>query len=295
MPRAASTADAAPPVTVPDGPEPPGVSSSAGDPDLVDAGGLHPLHRLRWWREVLLIAVFYLLYSGVRDIHGSNSDAERQATTNAHRIVSLERHLHVFHESALQHHFLGYRGFLQVWDAYYGTAHFLLVVIVLVVLFFRFPARYRVWRNTLAITTGLALVGFAVFPLLPPRLLGPPYQFVDTLKTIGGLWNFSNEDVSDVSNLYAAMPSLHTAWSMWCALAVMPVVRPRWLRPVVLIYPLATVFCIVITANHYFLDALGGLVVLGIAYLVAWRVTPALTETFEQLSSATRARLHLHS
>lgn len=277
-----------------------GVLATPGDArgegsELGGARPLHPLHRLRWWREVLLIAIFYLLYSVVRDIHGTNTDAMRQATTNAHRVISLERHLGVFRESSVQHHFLGYRGFMQLWDAYYGSAHFVVVVIVLVVLYFSFPERYRVWRNTLAITTGLALVGFAVFPLLPPRLLGAPYHFVDTLKTIGGLWDFDNKDVSDVSNLYAAMPSLHTAWSMWCALAVMPVVRPRWARPVVLLYPLATIFCIVITANHYFADAAGGFLVLAVAYLIARRSTPALTAGFERAMGSVRGRAPLRA
>lgn len=232
------------------------------------------LRPLRWWREVILIAAFYLLYSLVRDINGANKEEITQASHNADRVISLERHLHVFREAAVQHRFIDHRIFMEFWDGYYGSMHFVVVVAVLLVLFFRFPDRYRLWRNTLAIATGVALIGFAFFPLLPPRLLGAPFDFVDTLETIGGLWNFDNDTVSSVSNLYAAMPSLHTAWSTWCALALFPVVRARWARPVLVLYPLATVFCIVVTANHYFVDAAGGLVVLGASYLVARRVTP---------------------
>ena len=120
------------------------------------------------------------------------------------------------------------------------------------------PIGYRLWRNTLAFATGLALIGFSFFPVLPPRLLPPGYGFVDTLQVVGGLWNFSSGPVNDVSNQYAAMPSLHTAWSAWCALALIPLIRPWWGKVLVLLYPLATIFCIIVTANHYFADVTGG-------------------------------------
>lgn len=229
---------------------------------------------LRWWKEVLLIAVFYSLYTAARDIHGSHREAVKQATANARRIIDFESHLGIFHEQAVQNHFLAHRGFIEFWDGFYGSIHFLAVIAVLVLLFWKFPERYRLWRNTLAITTGLALIGFAFFPLLPPRLLAPPFHFVDTVDTFGGLWSFENDTITDVSNLYAAMPSLHAAWSMWCAGAVVPMVRRRWARPLPLLIPLATIFCIVVTANHYFIDALGGVAVLAAAYVLALRVTP---------------------
>jgi hypothetical protein len=228
---------------------------------------------LRWWRELAIIAAFYGLYTGARDVHGSNVDATRQATTNAHRIIHLERSLHLFHEQAVQQTVIHHTLLMRCWDAFYDSAHFIAVAGVLVYLFLRMPDRYRVWRNTLAICTALALLGFAVFPLLPPRLLGAPYHFVDSVDTIGGLFTLRNDTVADLSNLYAAMPSLHTAWSTWCALALMPAVRRRALRPLLLVYPLITVYCIVITANHYFLDAVGGLVVLAVAYPAAGQVS----------------------
>ena len=208
-----------------------GVADTGVSPSGPPAGEMRLLRPLRWWREVILIAAFYLLYSLVRDINGSNKEEVNQATHNADRVISLERHLHVFREAAVQHRFIHHRVFIEFWDGYYGTVHFVAVIAVLVVLFFRYPDRYRLWRNTLALTSGLALLGFAFFPLLPPRLLGAPYGFVDTLDSIGGLWNFDNETVSSVSNLYAAMPSLHTAWSAWCAVALLPVVRPAGPAP----------------------------------------------------------------
>ena len=147
---------------------------------------------------------------------------------------------------------------------------------VLVVLFFWFPTRYRGWRNTLALTTGLALVGFYFFPLMPPRLLPAGYHFVDTLRVVGGLWNFESGPVTDVSNQYAAMPSLHTAWSAWCACALASVIRPMWGRILVFLYPVFTVFAIVVTANHFFADAIAGLLLLAVSIAIVHPVTAAL-------------------
>ena len=147
----------------------------------------------------------------------------------------------------------------------------------------RFPLRYEKYRNVLLCTTALALVGFSVFPLMPPRLLGncvSPYggcasgfEFVDTLRQVGGLWSFDSGAMSDLSNQYAAMPSLHFGWSMWCCIALVPTFRSRIVRGLLLVYPWVTLFAIVVTANHYWLDALGGAWVLLIGFLLGTLIT----------------------
>ena len=231
-----------------------------------------PVQRSHWWREVLIIATFYILYTAVRDLRGETPVSVYQAMTNAQRVIRFERWFGLFHEAAIQHWFLHYRELVRLADDYYGTIHFVAVVGVLLLLFFRYPYRFRLWRNTLAITTGLALIGFTFFPVMPPRLL-PGYGFVDTLQVVGGLWNFSSGPVNDVSNQYAAMPSLHTSWAAWCALVLIPIIRPWWGKVLVALYPLVTIFCIIVTANHYIADVLAGLALLGVSYLLAVVVT----------------------
>ena len=235
-----------------------------------------PVLRSHWWREVAIIAAFYGLYTLVRDIRSTRPVSYVQAFTNAKRVIHWERVLGIFHEQQIQRWFLHDRSFIRIWDDYYGAAHFVVTIAVLLMLFFWFPLHYRLWRNTLALTNLIALIGFTAFPLLPPRLLPPSYHFVDTLQKFGGLWNFSSGPITQVSNQYAAMPSLHTAWALWCAVALFPVLRAWWARLLVLIYPLATIFCIVVTANHYFLDEVAGVMVLGVSYLLASRATLAL-------------------
>jgi hypothetical protein len=250
--------------------------------------------RSHWWREVLIVAAFYGLYTLVRDLRGDRPVSVVQAFTNAKRIIRMERWVGLFHEANLQHAVLANHWLIKISDDFYGTLHFVVTIGVLVVLFFWFPTRYRGWRNTLALTTGLALVGFYFFPLMPPRLLPAGYHFVDTLRVVGGLWNFESGPVTDVSNQYAAMPSLHTAWSMWSACALASVIRPWWGRVLVFIYPAFTIFAIVITANHYFADAIAGLLLLGVSAVIAHPITAALDRR-AQMRELGRNRLYATS
>ncbi len=245
--------------------------------------------QLRWWFEIGFVLVFYGVYTLVRNTFGSNGSATGgrinplavgHALGHANDVIHIERSLGLFVEPHLQRWYLSlpYDGFIRVWNIYYGTFHFVVPIAALIWLFRRDPESYPRWRNALAATTGLALIGFAGYTLMPPRLLdftgaygacNPAYAlhctrhgFVDTLARYGGLWSFGSGAMADISNQYAAMPSLHIGWSTWCALVLTPRVRRPWTKALCVLYPLATLWCILVTANHYWLDALGGLVTL---------------------------------
>jgi hypothetical protein len=233
--------------------------------------------RLRWWLEVLFVLAFYGIYSGIRNVFGSAAVSPDRAMRNADHVIHIERALGLFQEERIQRLFLRWDLFIRFWNIFYGTFHFIVTIAALLWLFRRFPLRYSKWRNVLAATTALALLGFSMFPLMPPRLLSDcttPYgacagfNFVDTLARVGGLWSFDSGTMQSISNQYAAMPSLHFAWSTWCLLAVFPTVRSRSVRAVLLVYPMLTLFAIVVTANHYWLDAVGGASVLLVGYII---------------------------
>lgn len=242
------------------------------------------------WREVIYVLAVYLVYSTVRNRFGSAGgppgNANRVSFGHALDVIAFEQNLGLYVERAVQHWYLGLpaQGLIQVWNVYYGTAHFVVTGGALVWLFLRDPARYARWRNTLAFTTLLALIGFASFSLMPPRLLGKPPErfgppagsilpprsdFVDTLEAYPTFWSFDSGGLKSISNQYAAMPSLHTSWSVWSALVLLPLVRRRWLRALIALHPVATVFVIIVTANHFWLDSVFGLVVLAGGYLIA--------------------------
>ncbi len=253
----------------------------------------HRTHRVYWWKEALIVAVFYAVYTWTRNQFGSNEIAAdgipEQAFTNAERIIRLEEWLHLYIEPTVQEWFLDYRAFIQFWNVFYGTAHFFVTLGVFVLLYVKRADVFPQWRNTLAAMTALAIIGFAFFPLMPPRLLDEPcpaddpteyggaclhpfteFGYVDTLAEYGGPWSFDSETVASISNQYAAMPSLHIGWATWCAIAVWPLLRRRRTKALALLYPAATLFAIVVTANHYWIDGVGGLIVFGLGALIGW-------------------------
>ncbi len=259
--------------------------------------------RLRWWFEIAFAATFYAVYSAVRNQFGSEAVNPASALRNADRVIDFQLALKLYHEETIQDWFEGSDWFFTFWNMWYGYPHFVVTLGVMVWLYRRHPVRYRRWRSALAATTGLALIGFATFPLMPPRLLGDcgPYggcqeghRFVDTLAEFGGTWSFDSGAVQDLSNQYAAMPSLHIGWAAWCLLAAYPVVLRRRSKAALVAYPFATLFAIVVTANHYWIDAIGGLIVLGAGCVVsgwvleridAWRSTRPPAPAFEPVES----------
>jgi hypothetical protein len=259
---------------------------------------------LRWWKELLLAAAVYLVYSIVRNQFGSAGGDPRPAFGHALDLIDVERALHLYVEADVQRWYLDLPadGLIRLWNVYYGLAHFVVTFVALVWMFRRDPVRHRLLRNTLALTTALAVIGFAAYSLMPPRLLDDPgeyggcqvyapeaaagaepgaltapgcdrFGYVDTIAAHGGWISFGNEGYEDVSNQYAAMPSMHIGWSTWCAFVLFPLLRRRWARALAVAYPFITLVCIVLTANHYWIDGVGGLLCLAVGYGLARALT----------------------
>jgi PAP2 superfamily len=227
--------------------------------------------RLYWWGELLAVGIFYGVYSFVRNLHhGNAADAFRHARD----LMNFQRDLGINHEQAVQAWALGSRTFIIAANYFYGSLHFIVTAGVMIYLYRKWTDDYPLWRNTLAIATALALIGFAFFPLAPPRMF-PQLGFVDTLVKDPAFWSFNSGAVNKISNQFAAMPSVHCTWALWCACALIPRLRHRWAKLLAAIYPVTTVAVIVVTANHYVLDAAGGFFVLGVGYLLARTFTRA--------------------
>src|SRR5262249_36053052 len=163
---------------------------------------------------------------------------------------------------------------IAFWNIYYGTIHFVLPVVALVLLYKKMPLRYVRWRNTLIAMWTIAVLAFIVYPVMPPRLMPPRYDFVDTAAKYfnygpqvtveyGSDGQPTERALAQYGNPFAAMPSFHIGWSTFSVLALWPLVRRRWLRVLLVLYPITALFCITVTANHWLLDAVGGLVVIG--------------------------------
>jgi hypothetical protein len=246
------------------------VAETAADPTPAASGRVRP-RRFLWVREAALILAFYYVYQTIRSLANSGNVTTR-AFRNARHLVALERNLHIFVEQPIQQFFLSARWLIRILNVYYGTLHFVITAGLLVWVYHYRHAAYRRMRNLLGITTALALIGYWTFPLAPPRLQLEPPRFVDTLDTIGGLWSYNSPVAKAVANPFAAMPSLHFGWALWCGMVFWTLTSHRTTRALAFLYPFLTLAAIVITANHYFLDAVGGAIIFGAALLIqaAW-------------------------
>jgi hypothetical protein len=229
----------------------------------------HPGRRRRlvdFVREVALVGVLFGVYKLGRMLA---VDEVRQAIGHAWHVWSLERALRLPSELTFQQEALRWPDLVTVANVYYAGVHFPATAAFLVWLWWRNRGAYRWFRTVLAVMTGIALAIHIAYPLAPPRLM-PDLGFVDTGKIFGPSV-YSDASTDSVTNQFAAMPSLHVGWAVLVAMGVIGVLRTRW-RWLVLIHPAATLAVVVATANHYWIDGIVGMVLIGPGILVAqWR------------------------
>ncbi|WP_175410206.1 phosphatase PAP2 family protein, partial [Streptomyces sp. TRM64462] len=213
----------------------------------------------RIWFEVLLIAVSYGVYSLIRN---AVPEQKAQALRNADWIWRTEHSLGLAFEKAVNHAADSVNWLIVTMNYYYATLHFVVTIAVLVWLYRWHPGRYAAGRMVLFLTTAVALLGYYLYPLAPPRLMESE-NFIDTVLVHQTWGSMASGDLKHMSNQYAAMPSMHIGWSLWCGLAVFVLARAPWARILGLLYPVATLVVIVATANHFWMDAVGGILCLG--------------------------------
>jgi hypothetical protein len=211
--------------------------------------------------EVAVIGILYGVYSLVRNSVG---DVTARAYANGREILALEDGWGLAPERWLNDWVHRTHVVADVVALHYATLHFLVTPAVLDWLYLRRPARYRAVSSVLMLTTALALIGFYRLPTAPPRLLADE-GFVDVMSQTSswGWWPASGTPGSDaISNQFAAMPSLHCAWALWCGAVVALLARRAWVRLLALGYPLSTFFVVMSSGNHYLLDVVAGVLVL---------------------------------
>ena len=240
-------------------------------PPVADRTGRGPLRRLRTprrprlWFEILLIAVSYWTYSLIRN---AVPEQKAEALRNADWLWNLEHHLGIAVEQSVNHAVNSVTWLIVGMNYYYATLHFIITLAVLVWLYRSHPGRYAAARLVLFATTGVALIGYYLYPLAPPRLMTGT-GFIDTVLVHDTWGSMASGDLKNMSNQYAAMPSMHIGWSVWSGLTIFALARIPWIRVLGLLYPAATLLVIVATANHFWLDAVGGLICLAFGYTVA--------------------------
>ena len=233
--------------------------------------GAVPRSRPRWWAELSLIALVYAAYSGGRLLVAGDTG---RAVGHGETILRIERALRIDPEHALNGLFT-HASWLGIPACFcYAALHYVVTPGVLVWLWRRHGGRYLFMRTWLMASTLIGLIGFTLLPTAPPRLLPTGSGFHDTLAQYASLgwWGgdaSAPQGLGGLTNQYAAMPSLHVGWALWCGFALWRYARTPWVRVAGVCYPLVIGLVVLGTANHYLLDALAGVAVMGVGALCA--------------------------
>ncbi len=218
------------------------------------------------WRshtaELGFYLCLYLIYLLLRAIAVGG---EQRALSNADRIVDLESALGLLHEPALQDWALNHaQPLAALLNWVYIVTYWPVILAAALALYLTRRCVYLRYRNLLVAHLALALVLFVAFPLAPPY---KTELLADTIQLYGPAI-YGGPAMAPFYNINAAMPSLHFSWT--CILAWLCVREFRgWQRYLALGYPVLTLAAIVVTGNHYFLDAAVGAALIPVAYLVS--------------------------
>jgi len=223
------------------------------------------------WHDLLLqLGLFVFAYQGYQLVRGLIDGKTALAFDNAERIVALERGIGSFFEPGLQATLLDSPWLIDIANWLYINTHFVITTTFLAWLYLFRNQHFPFVRNMFMVAMALALIGYALYPTAPPRML-PGEGFVDTIASFGGLEQDSHT-VSLLVNKYAAVPSMHVGFALMIAGAAVGIVANRAVRVLWFLYPLLVFAVVLVTANHYWFDAAAGAAVAAVSALVAHRL-----------------------
>ncbi len=219
-------------------------------------------------RQVALFAAAYLAYRIVRGLVEGDASA---AFAHARDLISIERTMHLFVEPSVQAWASGSRVLMDFSSWLYVSAQTTVTVAALVYLYVRHNRNFYFVRNMFMIAMFIALVGYTVFPTAPPRFM-PEWGFIDSVSAFTGVHvSHASASMNALFNPYAAVPSMHVAFALMIGWPLARLSRHSVARVLWVLYPFLMAFVIVVTANHFIVDALLGALTAGAsAYGATW-------------------------
>lgn len=214
----------------------------------------HP--RPRWWLQVLLVVGFATGYDQVRSWHGNVAAA---GLRHGAAVLSLDHAWHLSWAEPLNSWLAGHHALAEALSAYYFVMHLGVTALVLLLLWLTSDA-YRRQRNVLFVASLVGLGAYWAYPVAPPRMLP---GFHDTVRE---LLPAAYHLEAAKANLYAAVPSLHMAWALWCAAALWTMSTARWVRTIAVAHPVLTAATVLATGNHFTFDLITGALLITVAY-----------------------------
>src|SRR3954466_11453441 len=214
------------------------------------------------WQIVLFCGAYWLY----RLVRGQVWDQSAAAFEHARDIVSLERSLHVFVEPSLQSWAIHSGWISDVGSWMYLNTHFVVTTCTLAYIYLFRNEHYYFVRNMFIVAMLLALVGYVVYPTAPPRML-PELGFVDSVADFTGV--SSDASVNALFNPYAAVPSMHVGFALMLALPMLRMAKWRWAKVLWTLYAPVVTLVVIVTGNHWVLDAVSGAAVAAVSALAA--------------------------
>ena len=236
-------------------------------------------HTISWLPKggsdaLLQLSIFVaadLLYETVRGVAESD---EAVPFDNARTLISTEKSLHFFVEQSIQSWAMGHRIIIDFANFMYVNSHFVITTSALVWLYLRHNDRFYFVRNMFVVAMGFALIGYLLLPTAPPRFF-PELGFVDTIAYYVNVKHDSGF-VTLFFNPYAAVPSMHVAFALLISGPAILTVRRKVFKALWALYPLVVAFVVVVTGNHWLMDALAGAAVAAASAIVSLRVLSRL-------------------
>lgn len=225
------------------------------------------------------------------------SDFEGTALANARRVIEFEKSIGIYWEPAWQEWAVSfpqeiaeYGGMAAVLNWTYILTFAPLMGVISLCMYFKSPSSYRHYRKIFLLSYGMAIVVFISFPLAPPRML--PDLFFDTIEVFGP-YGYGTREMGRFYNAYAAMPSLHFGWTVVFGIYFLRFPN-KLVKVCGLIYPALMLLAIVVTANHFIIDAIaGGLLVLAALIIVEFHLWERLPHVSSFRSRFAKSCIHL--
>jgi hypothetical protein len=210
--------------------------------------------------ELTLMSALYSIWRLARVLP---LDRQQGAIDRARQINRLQHDLRFPSELSLQRFVLAHESFGRLLNWYYAVFHVPALVAFMVWIFFRHRDRYSHWRNALAISTAFCVI-IRFVRVAPPRFL-TDLGYIDLASRFG--WDVYGPVGTGVSDQFAAMPSIHVGWAAVVSFGVVAASTSRW-RWLALGHVVMTMLAVSATGNHWWLDGIVAIALLGIALLI---------------------------
>jgi hypothetical protein len=209
-----------------------------------------------------LVLLLVFIYFGVRGLTvGSTADA----VAHAHDIMALEERLHIDVETALQAPAGRYDAVVTISNWVYIWGHWPSIIVTMLWLAMRHSDVFRRLRDAMMLSGAVGMVIFATYPVAPPRLAG--LGMIDTVSENSQAYRVLQPPA--FVNQYAAMPSLHAGWDLLIGISIVTVSSTVTMRIIGYAMPTLMAVAVVLTANHYIIDVIAGVLLVLVAHVAA--------------------------